>query len=52
VQDRLAQATSTTTKPYRKGKRSFDLLAKLNPKVLAQQLPSLHRAMTILQQKL
>jgi hypothetical protein len=52
VQDRLEQATSTTTKPYRKGKHSFDLLAKLNPKVLAQQLPSFNRAMTILQQKL
>ena len=52
VQDRLEQATGTTSKPYRKGKRSFDLLAKLNPEVLAPLLPSFQRAMTILQLKL
>ena len=51
VQDRLEKATATTSKPYRKGKRSFDLLAKLNPKELAN-LPSFRRAMTILQRKL
>lgn len=52
VQEQLARATAGTSKPYRKGKRSFDLLAKLNPQALAQLLPSYQRAMTILASKL
>ena len=48
VQERLERATAATSKPYRKGKRSFDLLAKLNPQALAPLLPSFQRAMTIL----
>ena len=52
VQSRLELATAGTSKPYRKGKRSFDLLAKLNPQALAPLLPSFQRAMTILASKL
>ena len=52
VQDRLERATAATTKPYRKGKRSFDLLAKLNPKAMDPLLPSFRRAMVILAEKL
>lgn len=52
VQERLERATAGTSKPYRKGKRSFDLLAKLNPQALAPLLPSFQRAMTILASKL
>jgi hypothetical protein len=52
VQKQLEQATSNTSKPYRKGKRSYELLEKLNPEVLATQLPSFHRALTILHKNL
>jgi len=52
VQDRLERATAATSKPYRKGRRSFDLLAKLNPQALAPLLPSFSRAMAILEAKL
>jgi hypothetical protein len=52
VQERLELATAATSKPYRKGKRSFDLLAKLNPQALAPLLPSFQRAMTILASQL
>lgn len=52
VQEQLERATAGTSKPYRKGKRSFDLLAKLNPQALAPLLPSFRRAMTILASKL
>ena len=52
VQEQLERATAATSKPYRKGKRSFNLLAKLNPKALAPLLPSFDRAMAILTDKL
>ncbi|MFM7086060.1 MAG: DUF4276 family protein [Cyanobium sp.] len=52
VPEQLERATAGTSKPYRKGKRSFDLLAKLNPQALAPLLPSFQRAMTILASKL
>ena len=52
VQKQLERATEATSKPYRKGKRSFELLAKLNPEALAPLLPSFRRAMAILQQQL
>ncbi len=38
-------------KGYSKGRRSFELLARLNPAVL-MDLPSFHRAMTVLQSRL
>lgn len=52
VQDQLVLATAGTSKPYRKGKRSFDLLAKLNPQALAPLLPSYQRTMSILERNL
>lgn len=52
LQKQLERATEATSKPYRKGKRSFELLAKLNTEALAPLLPSFRRAMAILQQQL
>lgn len=52
VQERLERATAGTSKPYRKGKRSFDLLAKLNPQALDPLLPSYQRITSILRSKL
>ena len=52
VQEQLERATAATSKPYRKGKRSFELLAKLNPEALDPLLPSFRRAIAILEDKL
>lgn len=52
VQDALQNATSNCSNAYRKGKRSYEVLAKLNPEILAGLLPSFARAMAILEQKL
>ena len=52
VQDALQNASSNCSNAYRKGKRSYEVLAKLNPAVLASLLPSFARAMAILEQKL
>lgn len=52
VQDALQNATSACSNAYRKGKRSYEILGKLNPAVLAGLLPSFARAMAILEQKL
>lgn len=52
VQKQLERATAGTSKPYRKGKRSFELLAKLNPQALAPLLPSYQRTKSILEIKL
>ena len=52
VQSALQNATSNCSNAYRKGKRSYEILAKLNPAVLAGLLPSFARAMAILEQKL
>ena len=52
VQEQLERATAGTSKPYRKGRRSFDLLAKLNPQALAPLLPSYQRTTSILESKL
>jgi hypothetical protein len=52
VQDKLAHATRNCTNAYAKGKRSFDILAKLNPATLAEHLPSFVRTRRILDQKL
>jgi hypothetical protein len=48
VQDRLMHATRTCSNAYTKGKRSFEILGKLNPVVLAQHLPSFVRVRRIL----
>ena len=52
VQDRLTRATRNCTNAYAKGKRSFDLLGKLDPEALKPYLPSLVRTLHILNQNL
>ncbi len=48
VQVKLAYATRNCSSPYAKGKRSFEILAKLNPEILQSQLPSFARTRQIL----
>lgn len=52
VQDALAKATKRCSNAYAKGKRSFEVLGKLDPSVLASHLPSFERAKRILKKKL
>ena len=52
VQDPLERATQDCKNAYAKGKRSFDVLAKLDPAVLKQHLPSFARIDRILKEKL
>jgi hypothetical protein len=52
VQDKLVHATRNCTNAYAKGKRSFEILAKLTPSTLEKRLPSFARARRILDQKL
>jgi hypothetical protein len=52
VQDALQNATSACSNAYRKGKRSYEILGKLKPAVLAGLLPSFTRTMAILELKL
>lgn len=52
VQDRLAHATRDCSNAYKKGKRSFEILAKLTPAALEQHLPSFARTRRILDQNL
>jgi hypothetical protein len=52
IQNALANATRNCSNPYTKGKKSFELLGKLTPAVLAQYLPSFVRARDILHIKL
>ena len=51
VQDKLAHATTNCSNAYAKGKRSFEVLAVLNPSALAK-LPSFARMVRILDQNL
>lgn len=51
VQDRLERATRQCRNQYAKGKRSFEVLAVLNPSALVP-LPSYARALGILKKKL
>lgn len=48
VLDRLRQATRNCTSSYAKGEHSFKLLARLDPAVLVQWLPSFARMVRIL----
>jgi len=50
VQDRLVHATRDCSNQYAKGKRSFDVLGKLNPDTL-EQLPSFNRTRRIVEAK-
>lgn len=52
VQDTLALATRNCANAYAKGKRSFEILAKLAPDTLAKHLPSFVRTRRILDQRL
>ncbi|MBN8734528.1 MAG: DUF4276 family protein [Acidobacteria bacterium] len=52
VQDALAHATRNCKNQYRKGRRSFEALSKLNANTLKQHLPSFDRAVRILDEKL
>lgn len=52
VQEKLIKASRNCSNAYSKGKRSFDVLAKLNPATLRQHLPSFVRVERILRDKL
>ena len=52
VHDKLVHATRDCSNAYSKGKRSFEVLAQLEPAVLKQYLPSFVRFDRILKQKL
>ncbi len=52
VVDRLYHATSGCPNKYAKGKRSFEILGKLEPSTLARYLPSFVRILRILDRKL
>ncbi len=52
VRDKLVHATRDCTHRYRKGNRSFAVVAELNPATLESLLPSFARALRILAAKL
>jgi hypothetical protein len=52
VQDALVVATKDCQNYYAKGKRSFEVLEKLDPAILSQHLPSFVRVVRILNAKL
>jgi hypothetical protein len=52
VQDKLQHATRNCANAYEKGKRSFEIFAKLNPATLEEYLPSFTRIRRILNEKL
>jgi hypothetical protein len=52
VQDKLMHATRNCSNPYAKGKRSFEVLGKLDPGGLADRLPSFLRVRRILNARL
>lgn len=52
IQDALSSATRNCGNAYRKGKRSFEIVGKLNPDVLAEYLPSFARCKRLLAAKL
>lgn len=52
VQEALAHATRTSPKQYSKGKRSFEVLSKVDPSKLEEHLSSFKRCMEILKKRL
>ncbi len=52
VQTRLENATRTCLNAYAKGKRSFEVLGKLDPKALRPHLPSFVRVLRVLDENL
>ncbi|MFA7235841.1 MAG: DUF4276 family protein [Phycisphaeraceae bacterium] len=51
IQDAIVHATRDCSNKYSKGKRSFDMVAKLNPDVLKQHLPGFNRFFRVLNEK-
>jgi hypothetical protein len=52
IQEGLKHATRNCSNAYEKGKRSFEILGKLNPATLDQYLPSFTRTRRILDERL
>jgi hypothetical protein len=52
VQDKLVHATRNCTNAYAKGRRSFEVLARLTPATLDEHLPSFVRTRRILDREL
>ncbi len=52
IQDKLVHATRNCTNTYAKGRRSFEILAKLSPDELERLLPGFARTRRILKKKL
>jgi hypothetical protein len=52
VQNALVQATRTCKNAYAKGKKSFEVVGRLNPAELRKHLPSFIRCKQVLQEKL
>ena len=52
IQGALSHATRTCANAYRKGKRSFEVLGKLNPETLEAHLPSFKRMRVVLGNRL
>lgn len=52
VHEKLTLATKDCSNTYAKGKRSFEILGKLDPGTLAEHLPSFARTRRILDEKL
>lgn len=52
IQNAIKHATRNCSNAYRKGKRSFNILGKLDPDILGRHLPSFVRMRRILREKL
>ena len=48
IQDAILRATQNCTNAYKKGKRSFEVVGKLDPNALQEHLPSFARCMRVL----
>ncbi|MGI8982173.1 MAG: DUF4276 family protein [Pirellulaceae bacterium] len=48
VQNAMVQSTRTCKNRYTKGRKSFEILAQLNPEILRQHLPSFERCERVL----
>ena len=52
IQEGLKRATRNCSNAYQKGKRSFEILGKLEPETMVSNLPAFQRAKRILNEKL
>ena len=48
IQDAISRATQNCTNAYKKGKRSFEVVGKLDPNALQEHLPSFARCIRVL----